>query len=185
MDDREIIELYYCRSERAVTEVSEKYGKYCRFIAENILRSELDSEECVNDALMRAWETIPPNRPNCLMTFLGKLTRNLALDKLRHMTAEKRGGKEVPLVLDELAEFIPSGENVEKAADDMALAEALNGFLEELKPQQRTIFMLRYWYMLPVKEVAERLGLSEGKVKMQLMRLRRRLREVLEKEGLL
>lgn len=185
MDDREIIELYFCRSERAVTAVTEKYGKYCRFIAESILHSVQDSEECVNDVLMRTWETIPPKRPNCLMTFLGRLTRNLALDKLRHMTAEKRGGGEVPLVLDELAELLPSGENVEKAADDMALTEIVNGFLGELKPQQRTVFMLRYWYMLPVKEVAKRLGISEGKVKMLLMRLRRQLKEILEKEGLL
>jgi len=184
MDDRQIIALYNERSEAALSETAKKYGRYCHTIAYNILRNEEDSEECVNDAWLRAWEAIPPQCPERLSAFLGKITRNLALNRYKHKNREKRGGGQTVLVLEELAECIPGTNSAEEAANEALLVEVLNRFLEGLPAEKRKIFMRRYWYVSSVKEIAEDFGLSESKVKMTLLRLRSKLKQTLEKEGI-
>lgn len=184
MDDSKIIELYQDRSEQAISETSRKYGKYCHCIAYNILHNAEDSEECVNDTYLRAWNSIPPKRPNRLQSFLGKITRNLSLNRWEMLSAEKRGAGQVPLVLEELAECIPAGENVEQLAEDTVIRNALDRFLEELPEETRKLFVRRYWYLSPVKEIAADYGFSESKVTVTLFRTREKLRTVLEKEGI-
>lgn len=183
MDDKKIIDLYWNRSETAISETANKYGRYCHRIAYNILHNNQDCEECVNDTYLRTWNAIPPKRPNCLPTFLGKIIRNLSLDRYDSYTAEKRGLGQVPLVLDELQECIPSSFDTEQAVDLLTLAELLNRFLEEVKPQARRIFVQRYWYLNPIKEIAADFGISESKVKMTLLRLRKKLKQFLKEEG--
>lgn len=183
MDDRQIIDLYWTRSENAISETINKYGRYCHSIAFNILHNSEDSEECVNDAYMKAWEIIPPQRPERLAAFLGKITRNLSLNRYNMYTAGKRGYGQVLLALDELQECVPSEDNTEHVADDIMLTEVLNRFLESLPLDSRKIFMRRYWYFSPVKEIAYDFGISESKVKMSLLRSRAKLKTLLQKEG--
>lgn len=183
MDDLQIIELYWARSETAIAETARKYGAYCHFIAYHILHSEEDSEECVNDTYWKAWGAMPPQRPNQLRTFLGKITRNLSLSRYETYAAAKRGAGQVPLALDELAECLPAPDSVERAVDDRALTELLNGFLAGLPPEARRIFLRRYWYICSVKEIAADFGISESKVKTTLFRTRNKLKQHLEKEG--
>ncbi len=185
MEDKQIIDLYWERSETAISETANKYGRYCHYIAYNILHREEDSEECVNDTYMNAWKSIPPHRPSVLKTFLGKITRNLALNRYEYFTAEKRNSGQVPLALDELRDCLPSANNTEKVVDDIVLTETLNRFLSELSIEQRKILMRRYWYFSSVKDIAKDYGISESKVKMSLLRSRNALRHFLEKEGIL
>ena len=185
MDDRQIIALYNERSEAALSETAKKYGRYCRSIAYNILSNEEDCEECVNDTWLKAWEAIPPQCPDSLPAFLGRITRNLALNRYKHNTREKRGGGQTPLVLEELADCIPGGSNAETAAEEALLVDVLNRFLEGLPVQKRKIFLRRYWYMSSVKEIAADFGLSESNVKMTLLRTRSKLKQTLEKEGII
>lgn len=184
MDDGQIVDLYWARAENAISETANKYGTYCRYIAYNILYSEEDSEECVNDAYLAAWNTIPPQRPNRLSTFLGKLTRNLALDRAKYNGREKRGGGQLPLALDELAGCVPSADDTLRAVDDMVLADCFDRFLAALPDQARKLFVRRYWHLSPVKELAADFGVSESKVKMTLLRARNELKRQLEKEGI-
>jgi len=185
MNDRQIIALYNERSEAALSETAKKYGKYCRSIAYNILYNEEDSEECVNDTWLKAWESIPPQCPERLSAFLGKITRNLALNRYKHKNREKRGGGQTVLVLEELVECVPGLNSTEEAAEVALLVDVLNRFLEELPAEKRKLFMRRYWYMSSVKELAEDFGLSESNVKMTLLRLRSKLKQTLEKEGIM
>lgn len=180
MEDRQIVELFLARREDAIAAAQEKYGSYCLHIARGILPASEDAEECVNDTYLKAWHAIPPHEPENLATFLGKITRNLAFDRYAALTAEKRGGGELPLVLDELRLCLPQS----GMEDNLALTDALNRFLGELKPEKRKIFMLRYWNVLSVEDVAKRLHISQSKVKMTLLRVRKQLREFLEKEEL-
>lgn len=184
MNDSKIIDLYWERSEAAISETANKYSKYCHYIAYNILHNNEDSEECVNDTYLRAWGTMPPRRPNQLSTFLGKITRNLSLNKYEWYSAEKRGLGQVPLVLDELQECIPGVNNVEQVVDDMVLVQIFNHFLANLPKDTRKIFVRRYWYLSPIKEIAADYKFSESKVKMMLFRTRNELKQVLEKEGI-
>ena len=184
MDDLQIIDLYWARSESAVAETSRKYGPYCRSIAYGILRSEEDSEECVNDTWLHAWNAMPDQRPERLSAFLGRITRNLALKKREKDSAKKRGAGEVPLALEELTECLPYADHSDRIVEDMVLADALNRFLASLKAEKRKIFLRRYWYLSPVREIAADLGISESKVKMSLLRSRSELRQMLEKEGI-
>lgn len=183
MEDKKIVDLYWARSEIAISETANKYGRYCYFIAHNILCNKEDSEECVNDTYMRAWNSMPQHRPSVLKTFLGKITRNLALNRYKSLTAEKRNLGQVPVVLEELHDCIPGIDNTAHIADDLALVEILNRFLGSMLPEQRKIFMRRYWYLCPVKEIAAGLGVSESKVKMSMLRSRNELKNLLEKEG--
>lgn len=184
MDDKQIIDLYWARSENAISETADKYGKYCHYIAYNILFNDEDSEECVNDTYLKAWGVIPPQRPNRLSTFLGKITRNLALDRYKYNSREKRGNGQMPLVLDELAECVSATDNTEHIIDDMVVVDCFNCFLAVLPTETRKIFMRRYWYFSSIKEIAADFSISESKVKMTLLRTRNELKEVLEKEGI-
>ncbi|MBO4872549.1 MAG: RNA polymerase sigma factor [Lachnospiraceae bacterium] len=184
MKDAEIVELYWARDEQAIRETAEKYGRYCQTIAFNILHDREDSEECVNDTWLHAWNAMPDQRPERLSAFLGRIARNLALKKREKDSAQKRGAGEVPLVLEELSDCLPAADHSDRIVEDMVLAEAFNRFLASLKAEQRKIFLRRYWYLSSVREIAADLGISESKVKMSLLRSRKELRQLLEKEGI-
>lgn len=184
MDDKQIVDLYWERSEIAISKTAEKYGRYCHYIAFNVLRNDEDSEECVNDTYLSAWNSMPPHRPSVLKTFLGKLTRNHSLNRYKQLTAEKRGKGQISLVIDELHECLPTTENTESIIDDMVLVDVFNRFLASLPMEQRKIFMRRYWYISSVKEISADYGMSESKVKMSLLRSRNELKHLLEKEGI-
>lgn len=185
MDDQQIIALYWQRSENAISETTQKYGRYCHTVAYNILQNEEDALECVNDGYLRAWNAIPPAQPNNLKTYLGKIVRNLALNRWETETAEKRGGGTVPQVLEELQTCIPSAIPGEQMLDSILLKDVLNRFLASLKPDARKIFVRRYWYMSSVKEIAREFGMTESKVTVTLCRTRQRLAQLLEKEGII
>lgn len=184
MEDSRIIQLYFDRSEEAISQTAIKYGRYCHTIAYNILHNLEDSEECVNDTYWRAWGTIPPRRPKRLAAFLGKITRNLSLDMYRHYAADKRGGSELTIALEELGDCAPAVGSLDDYADEMVIVDALNGFLASLSAEHRRIFMRRYWYVSSVKEIADDYGITESKVKMSLFRSRNQLKAILEKEGI-
>ncbi len=183
MDDKQIVDLYWERSETAISETSKKYGKYCRYIAFNILRNDENSEECVNDTYLRAWNSIPPNRPSALKTFLGKITRNLSLDRYEMLKADKRNNGQIPLVFEELQECLSASDNTENIIEEIAITDILNRFLASLSLEQRKVFMRRYWYLSPIKDIAAEYGMSESKVKMSLFRSRNELKSMLETEG--
>ena len=178
MDDSKIIELYMERSEQAISETSKKYGRYCHYIAYSILHNDEDSEECVNDTYLRAWNSIPPKRPSKLQTFLGKITRNLSLNKWEKLSAEKRGAGQTSLILDELSECIPAEQDAVNTVENMVIRDVLDRFLDELPAETRKIFVRRYFYMSPVKEIADEYGLSESKVTVTLFRTRGKLKSV-------
>lgn len=183
MEDSQIVALYWARDEAALAESETKYGGYCRSIALGILNSREDAAECVNDTFFRAWESMPPHRPGRLDTFLGKLTRNLSLDRWRARRAQKRGGGQVELALHELEECLPSADHPERELEAEALAESLNRFLEALPREKRVLFVQRYWYLRPVEELAAAHGMRKNTAASTLFRLRSALREHLEKEG--
>ncbi len=185
MEGKEIIELFFKRDESAVEKTAETYGSYCKKIAMNILDSYEDSEECVNDAFLKAWELIPPNRPEKLSAFLGKLTRNLAINKLKYRSAEKRGSLKSDLILDELSEVISDNSSVELEQERKELIREINGFLRKLPGQKRNVFIRRYWYCDSVKEIAVSNGLSENNVSVILNRTRKKLKQHLEKKGMI
>ncbi len=181
MEDSKIIELYFKRSEAAISETSEKYSPYCSVIAKNILHNELDEEECLSDTWLCAWNNIPPTVPNCLRVFLGKITRNISLNLFRKKNTAKRSAVFEPI--DELSECVPGGETVEEAADAKALSEYLDGFIRSLPAEKRFVFIRRYWYGDGISDIAEKAKVNETRVKNILSRLRKKLREELEKEG--
>lgn len=184
MDDETIVGLYWTRQESAIAESERKYGSYCRAIADNILHSREDSEECVSDTWLHAWNAIPPKRPAILSAFLGKITRNLALDRWKLQHAEKRGGGSVALALDELVECIPSGGGLERVLDEKALSSTLDAFLRTLPERECNVFLRRYWYSDSVRDVARRFGMNENSTKSMLFRTREKLRKYLEGEGI-
>ena len=143
MEEKEIIDLYWARSEQAIRETDKKYGKFCFRIAYNILSDQGDSEECVNDTYLQTWNAIPPRRPNKLSAFLGRITRNLALNRYAMASAQKRGGGQMELAVEELAECIPDPNTVERQIEDRELADALNRFLAGLPEEARRIFLRR------------------------------------------
>ena len=183
MEDNKIIELYWERSETAITETQNKYGRYCHYIAYNILYSNEDSEECVNDTYLRAWDSMPPHRPERLSAFLGKITRNLALDRYDRSRAQKRSSN-VEVALSELEECIPDVRGGLSVADEIVLRDATNGFLASLPVRTRKVFVRRYWYLSTVKDIACDLDMSESNVKVLLLRTRQRFKSYLEKEGI-
>ncbi len=183
MDDRTIIRLYWNRDEQAIPATAEKYGRYCGAIAKNIVGSMEDAEECVNDTYLQAWNSIPPHAPELLSAFLGKITRNLALNRYKHNTADKRGGGVVSAVLDELSELVSDAEDVGDALYEKELISAVNAFLGTLSQEKRRIFVSRYWYADSIADIASRFGKKEGAVSMTLNRLRRRLRDYLSERG--
>lgn len=179
MNDGQIIDLFWERSQDAIAETSAKYGSYCHSIAFGILHSRLDAEECVNDTWLRTWDAIPPERPQRLPAFLGRITRNLALDRYDYLHAEKRSAPTDDL-FSELSECIPSGRD-EFAG--LELRMLLSQFLRGLEPKPRNLFLRRYWYCDSVEELSKRFGMGQSAVKSSLFRTRNKLRVFLEKEG--
>ena len=184
MDDNAIVDLYWSRSEDAISETERKYGAYCRQVSWNILRSAQDAEECVNDTWLRAWNAMPSHRPARLQAFLAKLTRNLSLDRWEKAHAEKRGGGRTGLLLSELSECIPDPDTLEKILDDRAISAAIARWLRQQNPRQRVAFVRRYFYAESLTLVARRIGMTEGGTKSLLHRQRLSLRTYLEQEGI-
>ena len=183
MDDIQIVQLYWDRDEQAIPATSDKYGNYCISIAKNILGNQEDAEECVNDTYMSAWNSMPPHRPNILSTFLGKITRNLSLNRYKQNTADKRGGREVPVVLDEITELVSDTDSVEQEVDGKELVKAIDAFLDRLPTDKRSIFICRYWYFDSVSNIASRFGMTENHVSVTLNRLRLKLHNYLLERG--
>ena len=179
MEDNVIVELFWQRSEDALTECGNKFGAYCRTIAQNILNNVSDADECVNDTWLRAWNAIPPAKPTRLAAFLGKITRNLALDRYEAYRAQRRGSGNVEIALEELAD-IPAPE-----ASDEEITESINHFLRTEPPENADIFVKRYWHLQSVKEIAAEHGYSESKTASLLFRMRGRLKLKLESEVLM
>ncbi len=185
MEDNAIIELYFARDPMALLETQEKYGPYCKSISMGILQSPEDAQECVNDTLLRAWDSIPPTRPKVFSAFLGRITRNLSIQRWRNLHAQKRGGGETAIALEELGECVSGGSDPAKSVEEHVLREAIGQFLSSLKKQDREIFLARYWYFASVREIAQKFGYSEPKVKTSLHRTRNKLRVFLEQEDFL
>ena len=181
MEDKQIIELFWQRSENAIAAVAEKYGSYCSKIAENILNRKEDAEECVNDTWMKAWQSIPPTIPDCLRVFLGKITRNLSFDKYRASHSAKRGGGEINLVLEELEEVIGNS-SVEAQLEGKMLTEAINTYLYKLPERDCNVFIRRYFFAETTSEIAKRYDLKESNVLMILSRTRKNLQAYLIQE---
>ncbi len=182
MEDTRIVELFFSRDEHAIAETEKKYGQYCHYIASNILTSDEDAEECVNDTYLAAWESIPPARPHVLRTFLGKLTRNIAINRYRHEHAKKRKAP-VTLVLDEVAECIPDPDSTTNVVDEIALSDALNGFLSTLSDTARIAFVKRFFYCASIRDIARDLDLAEVNVKVLLHRTRKKCKTYLLEKG--
>ena len=184
MEDSRIVALYWERDESALTHTREKYGAYCHAIAWQILHSREDAAECENDTYLRAWNNMPPDRPQGLRAYLGAITRRLSLDRWRQRTSQKRGGGEVALSLEELGECVSHPDTVPDTVEAGEMAAILSNFLRSLPSAECDVFLRRYWYFDSVAQIARRYGYSESKVKMTLKRTRDSLRAVLEKEGI-
>ncbi|MBR5601180.1 MAG: RNA polymerase sigma factor [Clostridia bacterium] len=181
MDDKTIVALYWERSEAAIEYSQQQYGNYCYRIADNVLHNREDNEECVNDTWVRAWNAMPPERPTLLGAFLGKITRNLALDRYNYDRAKKRGA-EIEDIAEEFWQCVPNGEP--SLEDQTALHQAFNGFLATLSEQTRKVFMQRYWYLCPIEQIARETNLSPANVKVKLHRTRKAFKDYLQKEGI-
>lgn len=183
MEDFEIVELYWDRNENAITQTERKYGKYCRKIAYSILNNREDTEESVSDTWLQTWNSIPPQRPENLGTYCGKICRNIAINLYEKLSAAKRGGSETDACLDEMAELVGKESDVEEQLDLSVLRDTVNGFLRRCEKSARIVFVQRYWYMQSIKEIAKENRMSESNVKMTLSRTRSKLKEYLEEEG--
>lgn len=184
-DDSQIIALLEQRDEQALQIIREQYGAGCFQIAYRMTGSRQDAEECVSDTLMTVWNSIPPNQPEHLQTYLAVLVRRSAMNRYKQEHREKRGGTQLAEVIDEIAEMLPSSESVERSVEQRELTAALNKWCRMLSEEHRRVFMQRYYMSEPVQTIAEQNGISEGAVKMMLLRLRNRLKDYLGKEGLL
>lgn len=183
MDDSEILELFFSRNEKAISESNQKYGKYCAAVAMNILGKREDSEECVNDALLKAWDTIPPEKPRNLAGYLARITKNISINRYNNAQAAKRGCGEIPLIYDELSECIPDKTDVERDFEQSELISAVKDFLGTLPEAKRNLFLLRYWYCLSVSEAAAKAGVSANSAAVTLARTRKKLLAHLRKRG--
>lgn len=183
MEDQQIIELFLQRNEDAVAQTEQKYTKYCRAIAMRILRSPEDADETLNDTWLAAWNCIPPHIPGCLSTFLGRLTRNISLNRIRADHAQKRGAAEARVVFEEVEEWLASSQNIEQEITEQELADAIGAFLDSIPETQRNVFVRRYWYMQSIAEIAGAHGFSESKVKSMLLRIRKKLYARLKEEN--
>ena len=184
MDDKSIVYLYWQRNERAIHETEARYGSYCRIIAYNVLADSEDAEECVNDTWLKAWNSMPSNRPSLLAPYLGKISRNLAISRLRKRNSLKRGNGTDNLAFEELSDCLDSGSNVEHEIEIKELTRFIRDFLATLEQEPRYIFIARYWYVASIEEIADKFGFTPSKVKMSLMRTRNQLRNYLEVNGL-
>lgn len=183
MKDDAIIDLYFKRDENAIVESDTKYGGYCRAIAGNILWSHEDTEECVNDTWLRAWNAIPPTRPNVLKLFFAKITRNISFDRYKRIKAQKRGGGEMDVALSELEECIATNSDVEDEVNARELEASVNRFLESISEKERNVFLRRYFYVEKISAIALRYSISNGNVSVILSRTREKLKKHLTDEG--
>lgn len=184
MEDAQIIKLFFDRSEQAIKETDTKYGRYCYSIAYNILTNQEDAEESVNDAYLSAWNSIPPQCPPALAVFLGKITRNISIDRWRKYRSSKRSTGQIDLALDELQACVSGAESPEDVAIRNEILASINLFLATLKETERSVFLCRYWYLDSMEEIAGKTGFTVSKVKSMLFRIRKRLHMHLSKEGL-
>ena len=182
MEDQQIVDLYWAHSETAISETDKKYGQYCRYIAYQILCSDEDAKEVVNDTYLKTWNTVPPQRPDWLKPYVGMISRQLALNAYEGQHAQKRGGQ-VQLVLDELSDCVSDRDSGADLGESVALSDALNRFLWALPRRTRNIFVRRYFYMSPVAEIAKDYQMKESNVTMHLLRTRKKLEQFLRKEG--
>ena len=178
-----IIDLYFNRNEKAVDETAKKYGNYCFTISKNILKNEGDAQECVNDTYLKAWNNIPPTKPSKLKVFLGRITRNLSLDRYKFSRTKKREGSEFELLLTELEECISSNLTVENEFDSNHVVEIINEWLLSQGAENRNLFVRRYWHAESIKDLVANYQMSESKVKSILFRMRKSLKNHLMEEG--
>ena len=183
MTEASIIELYFARSETAIEESERSYGGLCRRIAMNVLADRLDAEESVNDTWLAAWNSIPPTRPDSLKAFFARLTRHISISRLRKRSAKKRGGSETELAFEELSECLPAPDDPERVVETGELIHAINVFLGLLPKTERDLFVARYFFLMPLRELEERFGLRNNTVKSRLRRTRQKLLQYLKKEG--
>lgn len=183
MDDQTIMDLYWARSEQAIDETKKKYGTYCRSIAWNILRDTRDTEECLNDTWLRTWNSLPPQRPQVFSAYLGTIVRNLSLNQLRLASAQKRNTGRLELSYEELQESVPDGCTAEAQVEARELGRSIDRFLRTLPDRERCIFLRRYWYMDSHRQIARRCHMTEGGVKANLHRTRKKLKAYLTQEG--
>ena len=182
MDDNGIISLYWDRDEQALRETANKYGPYCHTIAYNVVKNRQDAEECVNDTYVQAWNAMPPQKPTVLRAFLGKITRNLAINRYRAAHSKRRGGGQLPAVLEELEDCFSDGP--EAALEEAELTRLLDRFLRQLPSKDCIVFVRRYWYMDSLADIAGRCHMALGSVKSSLHRSRKKLKDYLEQEGI-
>lgn len=185
MTDSELLAMFQARDEQAIAATEAKYGSTLHAIANELLHNRQDAEEIVNDVLMAAWNAVTDEKPRSLLAYLSVVTRNRAMDRLDSRNAQRRGGGHTPAVLDELADCLPAQETVEQELDRRLLTDAMNRFLDSLPDAPRHIFVMRYTLAMPVREIADRRGITAGAVKISLFRTRKKLKTYLEKEGLL
>jgi len=183
LEDRELIELYFKRSEDAIPETERKYGAYCLSVSKNILGSEEDAKECLNDVLLALWNSIPPLCPDSFSAYAGKIARNISLGRFRKNTAEKRGGTETSAVLDEISEFVSGTENPEKETEEKELIAAINTFLSEIPKEKRKIFVARYWFFESTEEISAKTGKNKFFIHNTLARTRAKLLKYLKERG--
>lgn len=183
MEDEKIIGLYWNRKEEAISETSSKYGKLCFFIANNILASHEDSEECVNDTYLGVWNAIPVQRPSRFSVFVSRITRNLALKKYEYLHAEKRNSDAV-CSFEELDDCVSGKEYIENAVENRLIEQTVNTFLWRQEQEKRNIFIRRYWYFESIESICKRTGYSQSKIKSLLFNMRKKLRDYLESEGI-
>lgn len=184
MNDEALVQAFWDRDEDAIRTAKKQYEPYCLYIANNVLHNSLDAEECLNDALLAAWNSIPPQRPGNLKTYLGKLIREIAVDRWRRNRAQKRISPESLVSLDELEELVGSS-TVEEAAEEADLAHEISVFLRRLPETQRDLFIRRYWYYDSIDQICKRYGFGKSRVTVSLKRTRDKLAEHLKKEGYL
>ena len=182
MEDKQIVELYWARSETAISETEKKYGRYCHYIAYQILCNDEDAKEIVNDTYLKTWNTVPPQRPDPLKPYVGTISRQLSLNRYEAQNTQKRGGQ-VQIVLDELSECIPDNDSGADIGESVALSDALNRFIWALPQRTRNIFVRRYFYMSTIAEIAKDFSMKESNVTMHLLRTRKKLEQFLKKEG--
>ena len=183
MDDEQILDLCFARDEQAVAETDRKYVGYCFSLANGILSSKQDAEETVSDTYLKAWNSIPPQRPGVFKLYLAKITRNLAFSRWRQNTAEKRGGGEMQLVLDELADCIVAPEGGEEQVSAQELSRAIRAFLDTLPVREQNIFLRRYFFVEESEAIARRYGIKQATVLRTLSRTRAKLKKYLTQEG--
>lgn len=182
MRDEEIINLYWNRQEKAIYETDKKYGRYCNMITFNILQNSEEAKECVNDTYLKTWNNVPPQRPNILKVYIGKIARNLAINQYERKKAKKRDYT-LEIALEELNECIYSNNNVEKELDYNELVKTLNSFLSDLAKDKRKIFLERYWYLYSIREISYKNKTTESNIKIILLRIRNQLKDYLKEGG--